>query len=205
MKIKTVCEKTGLTDRTIRYYIEEGLISPSYTENYLGRKSFEFSDENISELNDIAVLRSFDFSIEEIRVILLTPESSPDIIKGAKERLEKNLLINEKKVSAMSSLNAEQSYTLSQLAMELSKPDELEVAQENISIGISKRIFAVAKGIGMFLVSWLPILIGLVIVFVNLIRYDNPIVNPVCIAIVILGFIPSIVNMFTSRIKALQK
>ena len=127
MKIKTVCEKTGLTDRTIRYYIEEGLISPSYTENYLGRKSFEFSDENISELNDIAVLRSFDFSIEEIRVILLTPESSPDIIKGAKERLEKNLLINEKKVSAMSLLNAEQSYTLSQLAMELSKPDELEV------------------------------------------------------------------------------
>ena len=36
MKIKTVCEKTGLTDRTIRYYIEEGLVSPSYTENYLG-------------------------------------------------------------------------------------------------------------------------------------------------------------------------
>ena len=72
-------------------------------------------------------------------------------------------------------------------------------------IGISKRIFAVAKGIGMFLVSWLPILIGLVIVFVNLIRYDNPIVNPICIAVVILGFIPSIVNMFTSRIKALQK
>lgn len=25
MKIKAVCEQTGLTDRTIRYYIEEGL------------------------------------------------------------------------------------------------------------------------------------------------------------------------------------
>jgi DNA-binding transcriptional MerR regulator len=43
MKIKAVCERTELTDRTIRYYIEEGLISPAFTENYLGRKSFDFS------------------------------------------------------------------------------------------------------------------------------------------------------------------
>ena len=27
MKIKEICEKTGLTDRTVRYYIEEALIS----------------------------------------------------------------------------------------------------------------------------------------------------------------------------------
>ena len=39
MKIKAVCEATGLTDRTVRYYIEEELISPVYTENYLGRKT----------------------------------------------------------------------------------------------------------------------------------------------------------------------
>ena len=92
MKIKTVCEKTGLTDRTVRYYIEEGLINPQFTENYLGRKAFDFTDENISELNDIAILRSFDFSIEEIRGILKDPTSSPAIIKDAKERLAKNLL-----------------------------------------------------------------------------------------------------------------
>ena len=28
MKIKQVCEATGLTDRAIRYYIEEELLSP---------------------------------------------------------------------------------------------------------------------------------------------------------------------------------
>ena len=32
MKIKAVCEQTGLTDRTIRYYIEEGLISPIFIQ-----------------------------------------------------------------------------------------------------------------------------------------------------------------------------
>ena len=51
MKIKAVCEQTGLTDRTIRYYIEEGLISPFYTENYLGRKNFDFSEADVAMLN----------------------------------------------------------------------------------------------------------------------------------------------------------
>lgn len=46
MKIKQVCEATGLTDRAVRYYIEEGLIAPRYTENYLGRKAFDFSEDD---------------------------------------------------------------------------------------------------------------------------------------------------------------
>ena len=67
MKMKAVCEATGLTDRTVRYYIDENLISPLYTENYLGRKTFDFSDADIQQLKDIAVLRKFGFSIGEIR------------------------------------------------------------------------------------------------------------------------------------------
>ena len=47
MKIKAVCELTGLTDRTIRYYIEEKLISPLYTENYLGRKPIAFPKKTL--------------------------------------------------------------------------------------------------------------------------------------------------------------
>ena len=39
MKIKQVCEQTGLTDRAIRYYIDEGLAAPAYTENYMGRRA----------------------------------------------------------------------------------------------------------------------------------------------------------------------
>ena len=50
MKIKAVCEATGLTDRTVRYYIEEGLLSPKYTENYLGRKNYDFSQQDIKNL-----------------------------------------------------------------------------------------------------------------------------------------------------------
>lgn len=45
MKIKQIVELTGLTDRTIRYYIEEGLISPEYAENYFGKRTFSFSEK----------------------------------------------------------------------------------------------------------------------------------------------------------------
>ena len=72
MKIKAVCEQTGLTDRTIRYYIEEGLISPFYTENYLGRKNFNFSEADVAMLKDIAILRKFGFSIAEIEAAIST-------------------------------------------------------------------------------------------------------------------------------------
>ena len=111
MKIKAVCERTNLTDRTIRYYIEEGLISPAFTENYLGRKSFDFTEENISELNDIAVLRSFGFSIDEIRQILNDPSSSMSTICEVRQRARSEFTTSEKKLSVLSSLDGRYAYT----------------------------------------------------------------------------------------------
>ena len=63
MKIKAVCEHTGLSDRAVRLYIDSGLLSPDKTENYAGRRSFDFSQEDLSRLNRIAALRAVGFSI----------------------------------------------------------------------------------------------------------------------------------------------
>ena len=63
VKIKAVSELTGLTTRTIRVYIDEQLIAPEFTENYLGRRSFEFSQSDIAALQNIATLRKYGFSI----------------------------------------------------------------------------------------------------------------------------------------------
>ena len=63
MKMKEICEKTGLTDRTVRYYIEEVLNSPFYTEYYIGRKPFDFSEQDEERLKDISTLRAFRFTI----------------------------------------------------------------------------------------------------------------------------------------------
>lgn len=67
MKIKEVMAETELTDRAIRLYIDEGLVFPYFSENYKGRKSYDFSDEDINTLKNIATLRKAGFSIAEIK------------------------------------------------------------------------------------------------------------------------------------------
>lgn len=122
MKIKTVCELTGLTDRTVRYYIEEGLISPLYTENYLGRKQFAFSEREVAILRDIAVLRKFGFSIAEIKQIHEDPEKSTEIIETMKQTKEKNIKEETALLSALLRLESARAYTISELATALSAP-----------------------------------------------------------------------------------
>ncbi len=56
LRIKEVCKKTGLTDKAIRVYINSGLLNPNYTENYTGRKNFDFSDEDVEVLKRISLL-----------------------------------------------------------------------------------------------------------------------------------------------------
>lgn len=205
MKIKTVCEKTGLTDRTIRYYIEEGLVSPSYTENYLGRKSFDFSDDNICELNDIAILRFFNFSIDEIRSILSNPQTSTDIIKNVKGRISLDLLENKKKINVLSLLKEETVYTVSELAKELSKPTDIEVPNEAITPNIAKKIYSALKGIFFFLATWLSVLISVTVVSVQAILCDNPIIDPRKIILTVVLFIPSVLYIILSKIKLLKR
>lgn len=67
MKIKEVIKETGLTDRAIRLYMDNDLIKPRCDENYSGRKSIDFSQNDVEQLKNIATLRKADFSIQEIR------------------------------------------------------------------------------------------------------------------------------------------
>ena len=67
MKIKEVIEKTELTDRAIRLYIENGLVDPYCKEAYNGRKNIDFSQRDVEQLKNIALLRKAGFSIAEIK------------------------------------------------------------------------------------------------------------------------------------------
>ena len=204
MKIKAVCEKTGLTDRTVRYYIEEGLISPSYTENYLGRKSFDFSDDDVTALCDIAVLRSFEFSIEEIRTLLNDPNSSLTIINAVKERMQLEFIANQKKLSALSSLNNQTVYTVSEIAKELSKPEDSITTEENIKRNSRQIFLSIFKAVTQILIFWLPIVISLIIITVSFIRYENPIIKPAFLAVTIITFLPAFLSLILSKVNALK-
>lgn len=68
MKIKEVCTRTGLTERTIRFYQQKGLISPaSHRQN--DKTFYDYSEKDITVLEETAMLRRCGFSIEEIQQI----------------------------------------------------------------------------------------------------------------------------------------
>ena len=62
MKMKEICERSGLTERAVRLYCERGLVHPEkYSER--GREYLVFSDHNLRELAIISELRRADFSL----------------------------------------------------------------------------------------------------------------------------------------------
>lgn len=160
MKIKAVCVETGLSDRAIRYYIDEGLISPNYTENYLGRKNYDFTQEDIAALKHIATLRSFDFTVEEIRSMIHDSTKSQAIIHDVRLRTEKIVTEGEKRLSVLMQLDPEKNYTVEQLAEEISQIMSYAIVhQESYRIPCSQRIIDFIKKSLIFIVVWVPVVL----------------------------------------------
>ena len=202
MKIKSVCELTGLTDRTIRYYIEEKLISPLYTENYLGRRTYNFSEKDIKDLNDIAVLRKFDFTLDEIKSVINDAETSKEILYNVKNRISQTVLDGQNKLFVLSQIDGEKTYTVAELAEELSKSSvELPKHKENIKKNVLKVAFSVLKTAVIFAVVWLPILISLFVIVVSVNDYHYPVFEPTMITLTIASFLPSIAVLIVSKTK----
>lgn len=101
MKIKDVCEQTGLTDRTVRFYVEKGLIKTQANVSN-GRINREYSEENVDELKGISKLRQAGFSIQDIIEMQNSENNVSDIILKhynllEEEQKRKEDIINELK------------------------------------------------------------------------------------------------------------
>ncbi len=202
MKIKSVCELTGLTDRAIRYYIEEKLIFPLYTESYLGRKTYSFSEKDIKDLNDIAVLRKFDFTLDEIKSVNKDAETSKKILSNVKDRTAQTVLDGQSKLSVLSQISTEKTYTVAELAEELSKVSlDLPEHKEAIKTNIVKMVLSILKTIVIFVIVWLPIVLSLFVVTISINDYHYPVFEPIMIALTIVSFLPSIAVLIVSKSK----
>ena len=85
MKIKQVEELVGITSKNIRFYENQGLLTPERAEN--GYR--EYHEQNIETLKKIKLLRKLGISVEEIRAVLNHSRSLEDC-------LEKHLAVLEK-------------------------------------------------------------------------------------------------------------
>lgn len=205
MKIKAVCELTGLSDRTIRYYIEQELVAPSYTENYLGRKAYRFSQKDIDELNNIATLRKFDFTIDEIRHIITSPENSKIVIEDVKLRTKKAVEENEEKLSVLVQLDSEKSYTIYELAKQLIiLSNNIPVQNEDVRKGFLKTLLNVLKTTVIFIIVWLPVLLLFSLsIIASFSAYAYPCfnTNPLYYICLFACLLPSIFVLIVSKLK----
>lgn len=208
MKMKAVCEATGLTDRTIRYYIDEELISPAYTENYLGRKTFDFSEGDIQQLKDIAVLRKFGFSIAEIRKMMLQPECIVQISKELQARKQAAISEESTMLAALTRLDTLRQYTVSELAAVLSKPVcEAPLPVEDSSANPLRSALLFIKIAAVFLITWLPVALGAKAVFDYYHSYQYPIINFRGLVIIAILVLPTALILLVPKfiIKPLPK
>jgi len=86
MKMREVCRRTGLTDRTVRYWTEQGLLNP-YREEQNGRLYFKFTEEDVAALERIALLRQAGFSIGRIGEMQKDPAAIAPAVRELGESL----------------------------------------------------------------------------------------------------------------------
>ena len=144
MKIKEVCEKTGLTDKAIRHYIANGLVFPEYNENYTGRKSFDFSDEDIIRLNQIAILRKYRFTIKSIKELIDDEIDLPEFVNS---HLEELTLENDENARIIENLEqlCEENISLTEFCKRLDTLDEGREIPTEDSLPPYKQMYEVLR------------------------------------------------------------
>ena len=94
MTINDVEKIVNLTKKSIRYYEEKGLITPTRLENDYR----DYSDEDVQRLKYIKVYRYIGFSIKEIEVLLNCDETKrKQLLQQKVDQIEKDNAIQEEK------------------------------------------------------------------------------------------------------------
>ncbi len=144
MKIKEVIEKTGLTDRAVRLYIDEGLALPSIAESYSGRKSIDFSESDVERLKNVALLRKAGFSIAEIKSIVDDKDSAKEIVENFIAKTEKNIAEETEIVERLKNISFDEEVTIETICESLSAAvEEKRVPREDVKLTLKEKAFKV--------------------------------------------------------------
>ena len=198
VKIKAVCDLTGLTARTVRVYIDEQLIAPEFTENYLGRRSFEFSQSDIAALQNIATLRKYGFSIDEIRNILLDSQTSIAIIENVKKRTQMQADEYRERLKALARVEAQKAYSVEELSEILLQGEaEIQFPVELPKLNVKR----IVKSAVIFLIVWLPFVLVIGGIINDITTYAYPKINIANVILTLLTLIPSISILVITKLK----
>ena len=199
MKIKAVCDLTGLTARTVRVYIDEQLIAPEFTENYLGRRSFEFSQSDIAALQNIATLRKYGFSIDEIRNILLDSQTSIAIIENVKQRTQIQADEYRERLKALSRVESLKAYSVEELSEILLQGEaEIQFPVELPKLNVKR----IVKSAVIFLIVWLPFVLVIGGIINDITTYAYPKISITNVILTLFTLIPSVSILVITKLKS---
>lgn len=92
MKIKQVSAQLNVSQKTIRYYEQCGLITP-VKELKMGREFRDYDEETTTRLRSIVVLRKLRFTIEEIQRIFDEPDSIAEICDVHRQQMSEEIAL----------------------------------------------------------------------------------------------------------------
>ena len=141
MRIKEVVKKTGLTEKTIRYYESVGLVIP-HMEERNWRQWRDYSPEHVRLLSAVATLRRASFRVEEISRLLTEPEKIPETVEAVRERAEAARVEAEKLCARLSQPDVAEAADVPELARRLEEAAsgfELPTADRNYDYHGQKR------------------------------------------------------------------
>ena len=203
MKIKQAEELVGITSKNIRFYEEQGLISPDRAEN--GYR--EYHQNDIDTLKKIKLLRKFDISVENIKSVFDKKKDLEDCLEEQMKAFEserENISHMEELMKAMLSDNV----TIHNLDMDhwLEQIDQMEkegtsfVNLSKVDIRMKKKAGAIA---GAFVII-IAALVGIVaLLWAN--HYEH---MPIGMLIFLIAFptiaIIGLVVALISRIKEIE-
>lgn len=128
MKIKEVSDRTGLTQKTIRFYERAGLIEPE-TKMCNGRSFRTYSESDIAALHEVAVLRKARFSIDEIKQMQEGNDLLQELFSKYYQRMQQEKTELNKLVAVLDSVSqnrftskAELVHSIENVTRELSLP-----------------------------------------------------------------------------------
>ena len=102
-KIGEFSKIVNIPIRTLRYYDDYGLLKPSVIDNFTGYRYY--TEENIIECELIKLLKSLDFTLEEIASYKDT--NDPEIITNKRLEYENKMKLLELKYKRLTILEKE--------------------------------------------------------------------------------------------------
>ena len=131
MKLKEVCEATGLSRKTIRLYEEKGLLVPQ-KESKNGRDYREYSEEDVKRLQEIATLRRAWFTMDEIARMQQNPDAIEEIFPQYLQWLESQKETLEGLLSAARSIEPDKISSITELSEKMQEAEKMPLPQADI-------------------------------------------------------------------------